>query len=88
MRLGSAVRDSDIVYIVVPIDALYARIMKGGLPAFLSPEHPYEDFAELYERRSSLMEKRSDISIHLGNIPIEESYKRVVGKLKEYGYAW
>lgn len=77
-----------VVYIVVPIDVLYARIMKGGLPAFLSSEHPYEDFAELYSRRSSLMEKRSDISVHLGNTPIEESFKKVAGKLQEYGYAW
>ncbi len=76
------------VYIVVAVDVLYKRIMKGGLPAFLSPEHPYEDFAALYERRTPLMLKNTDLVVNLDNDPLEASYQKLADKLKEYGYAW
>ena len=76
------------VYIVVDIDILYKRIMKGGLPAFLSPDHPYEDFTDLYNRRSPLMSEKADIIVELQNDPIEDSYGKLAETLKEHGYAW
>jgi len=77
-----------IVYIVVDIDLLFTRIMKNGLPAFLSADDPYEDFSVLYGRRSALMRAKADIIVELQDDPIEESFRKVVKKIKEYGYAW
>ncbi len=76
------------VHLVVDLDVLYGRIMKGGLPAFLSAAHPYEDFSELYEKRSALMNKRADIAVQLPEDAIENSFTRLTTKIKEYGYAW
>ena len=76
------------VHLVVGLDVLYRRIMKGGLPAFLSPSHPYEDFAGLYEKRSALMNQRADITVRLPEDVIENSFNRLKAKVKEYGYAW
>ena len=76
------------VHLVVDIDMLYRRIMKGGLPAFLSEAHPYEDFSDFYEKRSALMSERADITVPLPEDEIEKSFMRLTAKVKEYGYAW
>jgi len=77
-----------VVYLVVDQDVLYNRIMKGGLPAFLSAEHPYEDFKALYERRSALMKKNADLTVRLSDEPVEKAFHKLSNKIKEYGYAW
>ncbi len=76
------------VYLVVDLDILFRRIMKDGLPAFLSAEHPYDDFSALYTRRSALMSKKADITVHLPEDEIEHSFKQLSTKIKEHGYAW
>ena len=77
-----------LVYLIVDVDVLFKRIMKGGVPAFLSPDHPYEGFAELYEQRSALMRANADITVELKDDSIEESFRKLLTKIKEYGYAW
>lgn len=37
-------------------EVLYERILRGGRPAFLSAERPWEDFQQLYGERTALME--------------------------------
>lgn len=37
-------------------EVLYERILRGGRPAFLSAERPWEDFQALYRERTGLME--------------------------------
>lgn len=76
------------VHLIVDLEVLYRRIMKGGLPAFLSREHPFEDFAALYEKRSTLMSTRADITVTLPEDTVESSLDRLITKIKEYGYAW
>lgn len=36
-------------------EVLYERILRGGRPAFLSADHPWEDFQALYRERTALM---------------------------------
>jgi shikimate kinase len=85
----SALTGSGIfVYLVVALDVLFSRIMKGGLPAFLSEQHPYEDFSALYKKRSVFMREKADIIVQLPEDAIENSLKRLVTGIKEYGYAW
>lgn len=77
-----------LVYLMVDIETLFRRIMKGGLPAFLPQEQPFEAFAMLYERRSALMKAHADITVELDDNPVEESFRKLKSELKEYGYAW
>jgi shikimate kinase len=76
------------IHLVVDLDILYNRIMKGGLPAFLSEDRPYEDFAALFKKRSRLMEERADVSVLLPDDAPENSFERLKAGIKEYGYAW
>jgi shikimate kinase len=48
-RLGALVVLSDRV------EVLYERILRGGRPAFLSADHPWEDFQAVYRERMVLL---------------------------------
>jgi len=76
------------VYLKVEADVLFRRIAKGGIPPFLSQDHPREDFQALYERRTALLAERADITVDLPDAEIRKSLARLSEKVKEYGYAW
>lgn len=76
------------VYLRVDEDVLFRRISKGGLPPFLSAEHPQEDFNALYGTRTALLEQHAQVTVNLPDAKIEQSLARIVDSLKEYGYAW
>lgn len=86
--LAAIEADGVFVYLRVEAGVLFRRISKSGIPPFLSKDRPFEDFLELFEKRTSLLEGRADISVDLPEAEIQESFLRLSNKIKEYGYAW
>ena len=75
------------IYLKEQVDVLYRRIAKSGVPAFLDPEKPYEDFLSVYERRTPLYEEAADIVVPLAAGTTEESFSRLLRALEEKNYA-
>ena len=76
------------VYLEHDPDVLFRRIMKSGIPPFLSEENPYQSFIEIVTRRAPLLKRRADIVVHLVDGPVDKSVAEVGTCLREYGYAW
>jgi shikimate kinase len=58
-------------------EVLYERILRGGRPAFLSEERPWEDFQEIYKKRTALFEALTPYRIDLGGATLEEAMERL-----------
>ena len=59
-------------------ELLYERIQRGGLPAFLSKDHPWEDFQRLYSERMALMAGLAAHRLVLGGAGVEASLSRLM----------
>ena len=75
------------VYIDEKAELLYERIIKNGIPAFLSKDNPYEDFLVLYKKRSKEYNKLSNIHIIAGGRSTGAVANEIINKLMEDGYA-
>lgn len=62
---------------------LFDRIMRGGLPSFLSADHPWEDFQKLYHRRTALYQKAADRTLDCRNLGVQEVLKKFLQLIKE-----
>ena len=60
------------IYLAEHVDVLYDRIIRGGLPPFLSPERPKLDFLQLFARRDRIYRTASDIVIDCNGLTINE----------------
>jgi shikimate kinase len=58
-------------------EVLYERIVRGGRPAFLSAERPWEDFQALYEERTALMQTLSPWTLDLAGASPDEACDRL-----------
>ena len=76
------------IYLQERAEVLYERIAKGGIPAFLDADNPYEDFLNLYKRRTPLYERAAEILVPLAGGKTEDSFNRLLQSLKEKHYAW
>ena len=54
-------------------EILFERIMRNGLPAFLSKQSPWADFQRLYAERMALMTQLCTIQLSLGGADIENA---------------
>jgi len=59
------------------VDVLYERILRGGRPAFLSAEHPREDFQRLYSERTALLEALTPHRLDLTGATLDEGMDRL-----------
>ena len=75
------------VYLKEDLETLYKRILRGGVPAFLSNEDPHGDFEKLYLRRTKLYEAAADLSVDLRENGVDESFTLLRSLLGEAGYA-
>jgi shikimate kinase len=72
------------IYLKAPRELLYSRIIKKGIPPFLSKENPEKDFSVLYSRRDSLYSAFADIIYTVReNVPVEENARNLCGVLEE-----
>lgn len=58
-------------------EVLYGRIMRGGRPAFLSEERPWEDFQALYQERTALLEALTPWRLDLAGATPDEAGARL-----------
>jgi len=72
------------VYIAVPEDLLYTRILKSGIPPFLDPERPRESFHELYERRTIAALHHADMTVEAQHLPFEQVVASTLKTIKEF----
>lgn len=80
-----------IVVLREPADALYARIVEGGIPPFFDPLHPRESFAVLYEQRNTLYNAFGDAIIDKSDISVEQMLREVhreILRIRERYYGW
>ena len=72
------------IYLKNDADTLWRRIVKGGIPAFLSGEDPYREFLELYKKRNALYETEDCIEVSLEGKSIEEALEAVKTIVRKY----
>ena len=58
-------------------DVLYERIIKGGRPAFLSPDTPREDFQRVYVERTAWLSELTPWRLDLRGASLTEAYSRL-----------
>ena len=76
-----------IIFISEKPEILYERIIRNGIPAFLSAEHPYKDFIGIYETRNLIYDKINDIKITAEGKPVSKICRLISERLLEEGYA-
>lgn len=78
-----ALKESGLkVYLKNSFEALYVRIMKKGVPAFLSPDDPRGSFERLYVRRTALYERAADLVVDLEGLDLDAAFSRLVASLE------
>ena len=60
-------RTGTLLYLSVSEPVLFERIMRGGIPPFLSSTHPSDSFHELYTRRDGRYRQISDYVVSLSD---------------------
>ncbi len=66
-----------LVVLTEHFEVLYERILRGGRPAFLSAEHPRDDFEALYRERSALLEALTPWRLDLAGASVDEACERL-----------
>ncbi len=72
-----------VVALQVEKEALYRRMMAGGLPAFLDPHDPKESFDRLWEERTPLFERHAAFTVENNGRPPGETVEEIVRRLGE-----
>ncbi|MDC7227307.1 MAG: shikimate kinase [Spirochaetales bacterium] len=75
------------IYIKEEADILYERIIRKGIPAFLSKTSPYKDFLDLYKKRSTIYDKLCNICIKAEGRSTRQIGDEIIEKLMEEGHA-
>ena len=73
-----------VVYLQVPYDILYKRIVANGLPPFLESANPYERFMEVCKERESYYFKYEHLTVELGDLPVPEANELIVNTIIRY----
>lgn len=56
-------RAGTFVYLNVPVDELWRRVRRGGVPAFVDPQDPAGSFGRIFDQRRATYERLADIVI-------------------------
>lgn len=67
--IEEALRDDFVVYLEAPDDALWERLCKDGLPAYLDPADPRPHFQRLLAERRPVYERIADLRLDAGRSP-------------------
>ena len=72
------------VFLRVDLQLLFKRVMRRGLPPFLSEERPWDDFRAVYAEREPFYTCYADLMVTLPDLPIDEASSRVIREIEEY----
>jgi len=72
------------VYLQEDPEALYTRVMRGGIPPFLDPQDPHASFMEIYLRRVPRLEASADLVVSVAGLDVESALATLDAKLEEY----
>ena len=73
-----------LIYLKLPGEVLYKRIIENGIPPFLNAKNPWDDFSGLFAMRSSQLDKYATVIIELRDADKETNGARIAERLKEY----
>jgi len=74
-----ALRDAGVLVVLTErAEVLYERILRGGRPAFLSEQSPWEDFQALYKERTALLRGVTPWTLELEGASLDEAYEALV----------
>jgi shikimate kinase len=59
------------------VEVLYERILRGGRPAFLSADRPWEDFQKIYQERTALLQALTPWTLSLSGASPEQACDRL-----------
>jgi shikimate kinase len=65
----------------------WKRVVRGGIPSFLTSPHPQQEFMALYREREPLYESQADLTVSMDGLGPRRSLRRVMESLEERGYA-
>lgn len=71
-----------LVVLTDRVEVLYERILRGGRPAFLSADHPWEDFQRVYAERTALLNALTPHRLDAGGAGAEAVTDRLETLLK------
>lgn len=83
-RLLSAI--GRVIYLQVAPETLFERVIKGGVPPFLDPANPREDFLALCRQREPEYERLADVTVNLDGLSIEAAAERLAGVIEEQNH--
>ncbi len=81
---GVLCRAGLFVYLHEDAERLFARIIAGGVPPFLSPGDPREKFEMLFRKRTRLYAKKADIRVDLDGRSLDDAEKLTHATIQEY----
>lgn len=76
-----------ILFLDVPSELLYKRIIRGGIPAFLDPQRPEEHFHEIYEKRRKLSLSYAQFPLDVGARTMDDVFISIKPIIKEFLHA-
>ena len=82
LNLTDALKNAgENIFIKVDPKVLFKRVIRKGIPPFLSKENPEEDFLSMYNERKERYYDLADTIIPLKDQKIEEVFKIIISKL-------
>jgi len=72
------------VYLQEDPEALFKRVVRGGIPPFLDPQDPRASFMETYVRRVPRLEASADLVVSVAGLDVESALATLDAKLEEY----
>ena len=66
------------VYVKAPTEAIFKRIKRKGLPAFIDQDRPFDSVCEMIQQREPYYERLANITIEVNDLPV----KIIAGQIK------
>jgi shikimate kinase len=74
-------RIGTVVYLQADAEALFARVMRGGLPPFLDPADPKGSFLALCRQREPIHEQFADVAINTDGLAPNDVVAAIFARL-------
>lgn len=71
------------VFLEVPVEVLFERVKRRGLPLFIDPTRPLESFTELYQQREPYYRRCAGLTIKINDMPREKAAAIIFQRIRE-----